>query len=258
MAMTTKEKLTVWGGGGLLTLLILSGWFPRSCPLLHQVLSPCPDPNRVANDSRFLSAEEADLQRIPHFVIDRDLVEFEVKAQDYRKTTDVKFFYQGDLSHQVAHLGIRQDNRMHRIALVTHPLLIDLDWQRYSVTQPNETLYQRDQDRFASIADVRNNLPPAQELAVDEIIAREWGLDPRRYQALESLTSLDGISTILTTYIPPKPDGNWFLYEQTFDTTDYFVDAQGNLEWQVFLPNVTSGKVPFRMSSVTINYRSMH
>ncbi len=249
---STRDKATIWLGAFVLLGIIALGWFPRSCPLLQQWLASCPS-SRISTPN---TPEEIENAHLPHQVIEKDLVEFETNAQEYRKTTEVKFSYRGDLSHQVAHLGIRVNNMVERVALITHPLLYDLTWTRYSTNQPNESMYQREA-RFGSVAELRASLPPAQELAVDEVIAKAWQLDPRQYQLLEDLTSLDGIQYVVTSYAPPLKDGNWRHYDQTFDTQDAWVDANKKLYWMIFLPDVTGGNEPFRMTTVHIDYRSM-
>lgn len=249
---SSRDIITIWLGGSLLLGIVLLGWFPRSCPVLKQWIISCPEP-RVSTGT---NADEIENAHVPHQIIEKDLVEFETNAQEYRKTTEVKFSYRGDLNHQIAHLGIRIGNKVERVALITHPLLYNLTWSRYTTNQPNETLYQREV-QFSTVAELKNNLPAAQELAIDEVIAKTWNLDPRQYQPLEELTSLDGIKYIVTTYAPPLQDGNWRHYDQTFDTETAWVDSNEKLYWMIFLPGVTDGKEVFRMTTVHIDYRSM-
>jgi hypothetical protein len=250
---TYKDRLTITIGGLFVLGIILAGWIPQSCPLIRQWLSSCPADKSIMH---YGSYEEQENARVPHQVIEKDFVDFETEAQDYRKTTEVKFSYKGDLSHQIAHLGIRVGNQVQRLALISHPLLVSLDWPRYTTNLPNETMYQRN-ETFETVDALHANLPPAKSLAVDEVIAKEWNLSSDHYTALESLTSLDGIDYIVTTFKPPLLDGTWRFYDQTFDTTDAFIDSEKHLNWMIFLPDVKAGKEPFRMTTVHIDYRAV-
>lgn len=247
-----RDVLTITLSGIFLFGIILGGWLPRSCPLLRQWIASCPS----TSVSTAQTPEERELQRVPHQTIDRDLVEFTTKSQEYRGTTEVKFTYRPDRNHHRAYLGIRVKNHQRQLALITHPLLSKLTWQRYSVVQPNITLYQRT-ERYPDIDHIQTSLPPAQELAVDSIIAELWKLDPRQYTLLDSLTSLDGINYIVTSYTPPLPDGSWLHYSQTFDTSDAYVNADTNMEWRIYVPDANKGSVPFLMSSVAIDYKTI-
>jgi hypothetical protein len=246
-----RDLFTLWTAAILLIGVVGAGWFARSCPLLRQWLSSCPT-TAVGH----LTPSEEENARFPHQVIEKDVVEFSTSAQDYRKTTEVKFYYKGDRSHQIAHLAVWADNHLEELALITHPLLANLQWSRYSRTQPNETLYQ-DTERYTSTDDIRSHLPAAQELAVDEIIAQQWHLTAQQYQPLETLTSLNGIHYVVTTYAPPTPNGSWNYYDQTFDTTDAHIDEKNQLNWMILLPDVKNGAEPFRMTTVHIDYQSL-
>ena len=248
-----QDTVTLFVGGVLLIGIIGIGWLPRNCPLLRQWLSGCPSNKSTV---QYATYEQQENTRIPNQIITKDYVEFQTDSQNYRKTTEVKFTYKGDLSHQLAHLGIRVGNQIKRIALVSDPLLIGLNWTRYTTNQPNETLYQRN-ETYQDVSAIHANLPPASQVAIDEVIASQWGLDPKQYTPLEPLSSLDGINYIITTYEPPLEDGTWRYYDQTFDTTDAFVDTQKQLNWMLFVPDVNKGKEPFRMTTVHIDYRTM-
>ena len=231
---------------------VAAGWFPRSCPVLRGLISRCPN-TEVANS---ISPEQADIDRVPHQIIGRDLINFKIQAQDFRKTTEVRFPYRGDLTKQSAYIAIVTPTGVRELALVTNPLLVDLTWARYTSTLPLESLFQR-QETYATIADLRANLPAANKFAVDRVIAKSWKLTSDQYTPLESLTSLDGIDYIATSYAPSDHDGGWFRYAQTFDISDALVDSKNQIEFRISVPNVTSGKTPFLMGNVNVDYKSM-
>ncbi len=268
-----KQKIIVYGGGAVLLLLMIGSWVPRDCPLIRQVISPCPG-TRIANSPE--TSTERDIARIPHQVVDRDLVEFSAKAQEYRKTTELRFSYRGKLDTSTAYLAMKVGTDLakepngttvvptpsvgktaiEKIALVTHPLLFNLNWSRYTSTQPNVTMYQRN-ERYIDIAALQQSLPPAKELAVDSIIAKRWNLDYTQYTPFDDLTNLNGINYVITSFTPPTPDGVWLEYRQTFDLQQAYVNKDGMIEGMLILSNVRGTDPSFLLSSVGIDYRSL-
>lgn len=251
MDTRTKSILTVSIGGGLLLLLVLSSWLPRECPLLRDLITSCP---QEQDPTKLLSPTIKELNRIPHQVITKETVDFAVPAQPNRSATQVRFSYRGDLTKQFAYLKVVETTGERILTIVSHPLLYNLDWPRTSTTQPNVSIYQRD----ASVEDIeafKLSLPPKAIFAADSVIASEWGLREDQYTLLDTLTSLDGISSIATTYAPPEVDGAWYKFSQTFDLTNAFVDGiTGNIKWFLKLPGNTGEGEPFRMSTVNVGF----
>jgi|GEM_PF-6353930 len=248
-----RDTVTILIGIALFVGIIGIGWLPRSCPLLRQWLASCPA-TQVANAP--LTPQQVLDAKYPSQVIDKEYADFQVNSQANRATTEVKFEYKADLTKQVAQLGLRVGSTLQYVALVTHPLLVNLNWPRYSITEPNETMYQRTQT-YDTSASLKANLPPASQLAVDTEIANSWGLQASQYQPLETLTSLDGINYIVTTYTPQSTDGDWHFYDQTFDATSAFVDQNNQIDWRLYLPNVATDSQPFRMTTVHVDYKKV-
>ncbi len=269
-----KQKIIVYGGGAILILIMIGSWLPRSCPIVRQIIAPCPV-SRIANTPE--TSVERDIARIAHQVVDRDLVEFSAKAQEYRKTTEIRFSFRGDLSKSIAYLAAKVSTdavsepngktvtptpststktAIERLALVTHPLLTELDWARFTSTQPNVSMYQRT-EQFETIDQLQQSLPPAKELAVDSIIAKRWNLDYRQYTPLDELVSLDGIKFVVTSYTPNTPDGGWLQYRQTFNLQNAYITKEGMIEGMLILSNVQNTNPAFLISSVGVDYRSL-
>ena len=253
MEARTKSILTISLGGSLLVALILSSWLPRSCPLLKDLITSCPS---QVDPTTLLSPQIKELNRIPHQDIYKETADFAVPAQPNREATQIRFTYRGNLEKQFAYLKVVEKTGERVITVVNHPLLFKLDWPRISTTLPNATIYQRNQT-YTSIDEVKSNLPSKAFFALDSVIAREWNLNPEQYTLLDTLTTLDGIETIATSYIPPEPDGEWYKFSQTFDLTNANVDGiSGNLKWFLKLPGNSTEGEPFRMSTVNVGFTS--
>jgi hypothetical protein len=252
MEARTKSILTISIGGSFLALLVLSSWFPRSCPLLKELITSCP---QTTDPTKLLSPSQKELNRIPHAVIAKETVDFSVPAQPNRQATQVRFTYRGDLTKQYAYLKVVERTGERNITVVNHPLLYKLEWSRISTTLPNVSLYQREAS-YQDIQSFRASLPPKNQFVADSIIAKEWQLTEEQYTPLDFLTSLDGFSYIATTYAPPEVDGSWYKFSQTFDLSNAFVDGiSGNIKWFLKLPgNSADAQEPFRMSTVNVGF----
>ena len=249
------QLLVIILGSLLLLTLVGASWFPRRCPLVKQLITTCPTGSTITLDD--LPPEEKETQRITHLTVDKDYIDFTVKAQTFRATTDVYFTFRGDYSKQVAFLNVRNGNNLDRIALVSHPLLQDLNWQRYSTILPNISMYQKN-SRYTDPLELKANLPAAKELLIDSIVAKAWGLNENQYTLLDSATSLNGVNYIVTTYSPLTPDNTWRTYRQTFDFSQIQPDADGNIFFLIYVPNVLSvSTTPFLLSPVRVDYRTM-
>lgn len=246
------EKIGVLIGAIILLGILLSGWFPRSCPLLRQALSACPSAHLVVP----LTNEEKELSRIGHEDIPGNTALFSVKSQDFRGTTDVKFDYWADLKVEKAYLQVKKNGAFSALALITHPLLVDLTWARIGNSGPPESLFQRT-PTYDSIDAFKANLPPAKEVAVDTIIAQHWHLQPSQYTDIDSLSNLDGINYVMTTFVPPVSDGSWKFYNETFDTQDALVSPTGTIDWAIYKPINNSATIPFHLGTVHIDYKRM-
>ncbi|CAN5130231.1 hypothetical protein BH11PAT4_BH11PAT4_1260 [soil metagenome] len=252
METRTKSLITVLLGGGFLVALVLSSMLPRSCPILRDLITSCPSQQ---DPTKLLSANQKEINRIPHQVIAKETVDFAVPAQENRTATQVRFTYRGDLAKQFVYLKVVEQNGEKILTVVNHPLLYNLDWERTSTTEPNVTMYQKG-TTFTSAEELRASLPSKAAFAADTVIARDWNLTPDQYTPLdEKLTTLEGITTIATSYTPPEPDGQWYKFSQTFDLTNAFVDGvTKNLKWFLKLPGNTGEGEPFRMSTVNVGF----
>jgi hypothetical protein len=252
MEPKTKSLLILTFGGSLLIALVLSSFLPRSCPLLRDLITSCPSEQ---DPTKLLSATTKELNRVPHQDIFKETVDFAVPAQPNREATQIRFTYRGDLAKQFAYLKVVEKTGDRVITVVNHPLLLNLQWPRISSTLPNVTIYQKEVT-YSSIEALKASPPPKASFVVDSVIAKEWALLPEQYTLLDTLTSLDGISTIATSYTPPEPDGAWYKFSQTFDLTNANVDGiSGTLKWFLKLPgNSAEAPEPFRMSTVNVGF----
>lgn len=146
-------------------------------------------------------------------------------------------------------LQIKKDDETIPLALVTHPLLLDLTWSRTSSSVPDTSLYQRNEQR--SLEEV---IKGSGSLAADAAAARIYQLPVGRYQKLESLTSLDGIDAILTTYIPGLSDGSWKQFEETFNLQDVSPDTDDQLHFSIQFDKLTSDG-SLLLGDVHVDYR---
>lgn len=243
----SRDKTISTIGGIILIGIVLSSWFPRSCPLLRQTFNACPAGPRVEEPT----AEEKEIKRIPHQEVKVGLATFTAKAEKDRHTTSVRFFYRGDLKNELAFLEIRKSGGYADLAIITHPLLIDIKWS--SIYKDGFRLYQKD-STYTNIEDFLNNLPAKHQIAIDSVAAKQYKINSGNYTLLDNLSSLDQIGYILTSYTPPTKDGSWYAYDQRFDLQDAAVNNLGNLEWAVYLPNTASSRQPFLLSTVHIDY----
>jgi hypothetical protein len=247
------EKISITVGGLLLLAIVLGGWIPRDCPYFRQALSSCPSAHLVAPET----IEQKELARVAHQDITGNMAIFSVKSQDFRGTTDVKFDFWTDTTVEKAYLQVKKASGYVFIALITHPLLTSLNWPRIGNSEPPMSLYQRS-ETYSSIDQFKANLPDKSLLAVDSIIARDWGLQPNQYTDLDNLTSLEGINYIITSYVPSTTDGSWKYYEQVFDTSTAAVSPTGAIDWAIYKPIVTTASIPFHLGTVHIDYKRMH
>ena len=180
---------------------------------------------------------------------------FAVKSQGDRRTTKVTFYYWGDQSLDTMYLLSAIDGNFQPIALVTTPLLATLNWQRISYDQPQFSLFQRN-GTYDSIDAFKANLPPANTLVADNIMAKLWHLRPDQYTDIDNISSLDGYNYVLTTYLPQQKDGAWNVFSEVFDLTNSTIDANGNLNWQLYRPVGPQTK-PFYLGTVHVDYQTV-
>lgn len=250
---TTINKLVTLLGGIVLLGLFLSAWIPQPCPVLRKAIFGCP----AHQAERILTPAETELERIPHQDVTEPNAIFSVKSQEYRATTRVYFYYRADLAHQTAVLRLRKkDNEFQDVALVTSPLLQNIAWPKS--TEGELTLFVRN-EATQPISDFLKNLPPANQLLVDNAAARLSNLSPTQYTPLEESDTLtDQIRYILTTYTPPKTNGTWREFSHVLDAGTA-VPVDGQLQWMIHLVSTTSTPdEPFRIGTVHVDYETLH
>lgn len=247
------DRLTVILGSLILLFVALGSWVPRDCPLIRNWIVGCPSAHVVTPQTE----DQRELARIAHQDIPGNVAQFSVRSQDFRGTTQVNFLYRADYTKHVAYLIIHKAAGKTPLALITHPLLYNLDWSRVSTAEPPVSLYQRSGQTYQSVDQIKAQLPAKGQVAVDSVIAKQWKLQANQYTDLDALTSLDGIQYVITSYAPPGHDGSWLQYDQTFDVQDALVDKDGLLQWEVYVPIVQNPSQPFRLAPVHINYKRM-
>jgi hypothetical protein len=244
--MTSKHTIknaviTIVGGVFLLGLPIIS-WLPRNCPILLRYTEGCAKP--YASEP---TRQERELSRIAHKEVDSESAQFSVNAQGYRAQTTLDFMYHADLTKEVDYLQVRTDSGYRDLALITDPLLASLTWA--SASENPYRLYARTTAPSTPIADFVKTAPA--NLAADRVAAANYHLPDGSYRPLDSLTSLDGIDYVLTSYSPGEPDGSWRSFHATYDLTDVKVD-DGKVAW--LLRRETQGSDPFLLGTVHVDY----
>lgn len=229
---------------------ILAGsWFPRTCPLIKKALGNC-----YISLPGEVSSNDAELNRIPHQQTTSKYLFFTTLSQDYRTETMVNFFYRSDSPQEVAFLQAKYPDGFHDLALITHPLLTDLNWE--VIRGDTYTLYQRN-STYSSIGEFLASPPQASSVAADRIAAKDKELGSSSYIPLETLTSLEPINYIFTTYPPTQKDGTWSKFSKLLDLQKAAVTADNQIEWIVSRENSTSIDKPFYISTVHVDYRKI-
>lgn len=243
-----NDKIITVGGGFFLLALVLSSWFPQPCPLLRSKLGNCPQskPNTLPP-----TEEQKEVARFPHQEITNDYLFIDVKAQAYKKQTNVHFYYQTDLSKFIAYLQLKKPSGFEDMSLVSHPVLADLTWN--SISTPEFHLFQRD-PHYDSLDDFLTHLPAASKLAADPIVARRFNLQDSQYTPLDPLENLDAISYVFTTFAPPTKDGKWLFFNQTFDAESAEVTKEDKLIWALRMPANASRQNKVLVSTIYVNY----
>ena len=236
------------GGGVFLALLVILSWVPQSCPVLRHALVGCPGP-RLA----FQSAEEKEINRIPHQDIRTSEVNINVKPQENRQKTRVTFAYQAPEGTQ-ATLLIDAGNERQEIATITHPLLKDIPWSRLSNKAPDASLFTKDEVASSSIQTYLASQP--NKVVADVAAVKAFALPAGTYVPLTEAKTLDDQSAILVSYLPPTKDGTWFWFEQEFNISSYQPNSEGNLQFFIRLNEAVSEAAPFRLGEFHVDYRS--
>jgi hypothetical protein len=237
-----SEKISLIAGGTLIAIFILSSWFPRSCPLVRNLLIGCPRP-----PIQQLSAEEYERERIAHQVV-QGAAEFAVLAEPGRTKTRIVFWYNTAYDHAIAHLMVRTAEGFQNVALITHPLLVDLNWSRVASSNPSASLYSKDGDAV-SIEHFLTSLP--NDLVTDA--AARTMFQVSQSNDLLNLNSLEDTQYILTTFVPPPKDGTWRIFEHEYDLSKALVNDEGMLELLITTEQLGTGA--FLIGSVHVDFR---
>jgi hypothetical protein len=244
---TNEQIITIIGGVFFFGFVFIS-WLPKPCPILKKALTICSTPHRVTVKQ---TPEEVIIASVAHQDISNDGY-FATHAQDNRENTTVNFEYAGDLDTTTAYLAVNKKDGYHFIALITQPLMTTLNWSK--IRLPEFTIYQRTPQDFTTTSAFLQHLPPAANLAVDSGVALQLQLKPSEYTSLESLTTLDGIQTILSTYSTAYTKDTWHSFSEKFDLTDAAVTKDNKLEWHISFLQSPDPKKPFHLGTVHVDY----
>jgi len=234
--INVTDKVISIVGGCFLLVLVLSSWFPSSCPLMRKVAIGCPTNDLYVPIPQ--TPAEQEISRIPHQTVPSSIAYFSPKSDTTRNQTSIGFeFRELDTSiHPTIYLQAKEGSSFTDIALVTQPLLASLTWSA-ATDGINYRLYEKSMT-YSTIGVFMANLPPSSKLAADDVAARRYGLKTNQYQDIETLKNLDGISYILTSYQPPEPDGStWHIFRQTLDLSLATPDANGDLNLALRIPS---------------------
>ena len=242
------ERLFVIIGCLTFLLLVAGSWLPQPCSTVRNLLIGCPSKALIVSQS----PQAKELRRVPHQQIVTQQAFFSAHAQDNRSQTAIRFEYQPTSSHLPFYLDIKRAGVSEPIALISHPLLDSLKW--HLVTGNDFSLYQIASD-FQNADDILTNLPPQSQIAADQVAAKQIHLKPEQYTALDSLSTIGDIKYILTSYIPPEPDGSWFRFDRTFNLSNADIDKD-RINGDIFFPGQNlSTHEPLLLGEVHIDYR---
>jgi len=247
-----NDKFIALCGGAILLAIVISSWVPQPCPLLRRAMIGCPAALKPYAKVP-ATVEEQEIARIPHQEIPSQIAYFSPKSDDTRNETSIGFlFREQNLNvHPIVFLQAKEGGQFVDLALITHPLLENLTWP--ATGDGHYRLYQRELT-IENVNDITKNLPPAGQLAADTAAARHFNLAGEQYQNLENLSSLDGISYILTSFQPPVPNGaSWKTFRQTFDLTAATPDAKGNLNFAIRIPSYAEGQ-SFLLGTIGVDF----
>lgn len=200
-----------------------------------------------------MDQQSVDLRRVPHNMIRTQQVIFSAKAQDNRAETAINFEYQTSPSVPPAYLRIKENGQPVRLALVSHPLLDTLDWASSSDPQGVQ-LFERDM-QYGTVTNVLEAKLAAPSIAADSVAAAKLNLTPVQYTSLDSLTSLTGITAILTSYSKPTKDGGWSMFHGTYDLTNADTTTSGEIQGSIQFISAEVTHAPFLLSPVHVDYR---
>lgn len=247
-APRTKDQIITLLGGIILVVLILSAWIPQPCPALRGALIGCPN----TLQSKVLTPAEKEIARVPHQDINTQSTLFFVDSNDQRQYTAVRFEYMLNNSKEYGFLQLRTTNGTYEnVSLFTHPLLQNLSWPSLSASAYR--LYQRS-DTYPDFDSFLKNLPSAAQLAADSVMVSRYQLQKGHYTSLEPLTSLNGINYVLTSFEPPKNDGDWQQFERTYDLSSASVDQNNKISMAIYLPLHDTTSQPFRIGTIHLDY----
>lgn len=243
-----SDRLITVVGIVFILLYLLAFWLPPRCPLFRRVASSCSRPGSTV----ILSPEQKILALYPHQDIETDNAFFEVNSQSDRTNTAVHFAYlPEDLDHAVAVLQLQVNGNYQNEVLISQPLLTSLNWPK--VSESNLILFQKtlvDQ----SLNDLTQHLPTPAHFAADEAAATRLGLKSNQYTPLETLTSLDGIDTILTSRPDTIKDGQWYLFTAYLNLQNVSPTSVNTLNWNIrFLAGVDDTHL-FHLGIVHVDY----
>ncbi len=231
----------------MIVLFVLLSWIPRSCPVIRKVLIGCPTPHLAT-----LTPAEQELARIPHQVITGTSATFEVKSDLERQRTRLLFTFQAPADDQIT-LYVENKGGRVPVTLVTHPLLVGLDWTRLASSQPTSSLYMRaGSTSITALAGLAALKADGGRIAADAAAARAYALTSGSYLPLEQLTSLDNVDGILTTYAPPLPDGTWWDVEREYDLSSIEPSENDTLLFSLERSNTMEA---MRLGEVHVDYR---
>ncbi|MCC2631738.1 MAG: hypothetical protein K0S20_437 [Patescibacteria group bacterium] len=244
----TKERLAIAVGLIFLIGMPISAWVPQPCPVLRKALLGCPE----AKDPFYVSDEQRELNRYAHEEISSPMVFASVDTNVIgdQKRTAISFAYQPKGDIVPTYLQAKYPNGFRDLALVTHPLLKDIAWPL--ISEENLRLYQRTATH-TSIEDFLANPPVSTEIAADKAALAKAGAAATKFAQLDSLSSLEGINYILTTYAPQPKDGSWELFKQTFNLEGAEV-KEGKLELAVSRVQGAQQLPSFLLGTIHVNY----
>ena len=237
---------------GIIFVLVylLAFWIPVRCPLLRKLTSTCPAHSGAT--SVILTPEQKILAEYPHQQVENNYAFFDVNSQDDRSHTTVHFaYYSKNIDHVVATLQLKTPDGLIDQALISHPLLLNLSWQK--IIDNSLVIYQKN-PTYSSVPDFFKNLPPASQIAADTEAATAYGLKTGQYTPLESLTNLDTITAVVTSRLPVQKDGDWYIFTERFDLQKIQPSKNNTLGWAIHFNQGVDPANPFYLGIVHIDY----
>lgn len=135
--------------------------------------------------------------------------------------------------------------------IMYHPQLHGLNWKR--ISDGPLSLYQK-QASFESISQFLTHPPQGNVIYADPLFLNNPQFEHLALRPITPDTNFQDADFILTTYSPPRKEGDVSFFETIIDAADAFVNEAGELVWQIKGFEVSDAN-PFYLGNIHVDYR---